>query len=100
MNITPLNFFVLFFIALERYRAVWRPVEYHNQCIGVNPWKRAIVSYLLPVVAFSTLFNIPKFFEVEILIELDWEITNKIGYNSTTNETIEVSKNIEYLFRS
>lgn len=52
------------------------------------------------MVAFSTLFNIPKFFEVEILIELDWEITNKIGYNSTTNETIEVSKNIKYLFRS
>ena len=52
------------------------------------------------MVAFSTLFNIPKFFEVEILIELDWEITNKIGYNSTTNETIEVSKNIKNLFRS
>ena len=51
--------------------------------------------------AFSTLFNIPKFFEVEILIELDYEIIKKIGYNSTTNETIEVSKNmVVFLSRS
>ena len=82
---------------MERYRAVWRPVEYHNQCIGVNPWKRALVSYLLPVVAFSTLFNIPKFFEVEILVKEDWEFTKEIRYNLSTNETIEVSFNLEYL---
>ena len=52
-------------LALERYRAVWRPVEYHNKCRGANPWKRVMVSYFLPVIAFSVLFNVPKCFEIE-----------------------------------
>jgi hypothetical protein len=30
-------------LALERYRAVWRPVEYHNKCKGVNPWHRVLI---------------------------------------------------------
>ena len=52
-------------LALERYRAVWRPVEYHNKIKGVNPWQRVIISYVLPVLLFSLLFNIPKCFEIQ-----------------------------------
>ena len=81
-------------LSLERYRAVWRPVEYHNQCIGVNPWKRALVSYLLPVMVFSTLFNIPKFVEVEIVVKVEYEILMGTEYNSTLNGTYEVSFNV------
>ena len=54
-------------MALERYRAVWRPVEYHNKCKGVNPWRRVVLSYVMPVIIFSVLFNIPKFFEVKFV---------------------------------
>ena len=57
-------------LALERYRAVWRPVEYHNKYKGVNPWKRIIKSYVAPVIAFSMAFTIPKFFELEFLPEM------------------------------
>ncbi len=27
-------------LALERYRAVWHPVEYHHVVNAGNPWKR------------------------------------------------------------
>ena len=56
-------------LALERYRAVWRPVEYHNKYKGVNPWKRIIKSYITPVIAFSLAFSIPKCFEIEFATE-------------------------------
>ena len=72
-------------LALERYRAVWRPVEYHNKYKGVNPWKRIIKSYVAPVIAFSMAFTIPKFFELEFLPEmLDTSMPNgTIVFNGT-----------------
>ena len=85
------SIFMTVALSLERYRAVWRPVEYHNQCIGVNPWKRALVSYLLPVMVFSTLFNIPKFVEVEIVVKVEYDILMGTEHNSTFNGTYEVS---------
>ena len=95
-------------LALERYRAVWHPVEYHHVVNAGSPWKRSVyvgdrdpplkepfpkllnqvrlirecrgrqtpspktglyLSYrvfycISPVVVFSVLFNVPKFFEV------------------------------------
>ncbi len=72
-------------------RAVWRPVEYHNQCKGVNPWKRVVLSYLVPVIVFSTIFNIPKFLEVEMTVRPDWELVKTLVYNATTNTTEEVN---------
>ncbi len=27
-------------LALERYRAVWHPVEYHHMVNAGNPWRR------------------------------------------------------------
>jgi hypothetical protein len=50
-------------LALERYRAVWRPIEYHNNINGVNPWRR-VFNYIVPVIVIVVLFNLPKFFEV------------------------------------
>ena len=84
-NLSNHNFFFC-------YRAVWRPVEYHNACIGVNPWKRVLVSYLLPVVIFSTLFNIPKFLEVEINVKtVDYVNSSRLVFDSITNQTYYVS---------
>jgi len=60
-------------LALERYRAVWRPVEYHNNNRGVNPWHKVTISYILPVVLFSLLFNIPKFFEIQFREVIPYE---------------------------
>jgi len=77
-------------LALERYRAVWRPIEYHNQCVGVNPWRRVIVSYLLPVVVLSSLHTIPKFFEVEMLVQTA-DVMKAAIFNSTDNLTYDQS---------
>ena len=51
-------------LAIERYIAVTRPIEYHINVTssGSSPWRR-VALYMVPTVAFSILFNIPKFFE-------------------------------------
>ena len=74
-------------LALERYRAVWRPVEYHNIVNGSNPWRR-VASYIVPVVIFSVVFNIPKFFEAKFE---EKTIFGEI-YNEETGEIIQVGK--------
>ena len=33
---------------------------------GTNPWKR-VTNYIVPVVIFSAVFNIPKSFEIAVL---------------------------------
>ena len=83
------SIFLTVALALERYRAVWRPIEYHNQCVGVNPWRRVLVSYLLPVVVFSTVHTIPKFFEVEMLVKADYEVIKSALFNETDNTTYD-----------
>ncbi len=61
------SIYVTLSLALERYRAVWRPVEYHNRCKVYSPW-RCVANYIVPVFVFSVVFNIPKFFEVTFIV--------------------------------
>ena len=53
-------------LALERYRAVWHPIEYHNSLGAGQPWKR-VMTYVGPAVLFAVLVNLPKFFEVKFV---------------------------------
>ena len=78
------SIYVTLSLAVERYRAVWRPVEYHNKCKGANPWRRIATCYIVPVLVFSAVFNIPKFFEVEFVVKS--EIVS--GENVTLNRTL------------
>ena len=55
-------------LALERYLAITKPIEYHNAIQGHNPWRR-VLSYVVPVVICSALFNIPKFLETVVIAE-------------------------------
>ena len=74
-------------LALERYRAVWRPIEYHNNVnSSPHPWRRVFKSYIVPVVIFSILFNLPKFFETRFVERIEYDKF----YNPTTNITHEV----------
>ena len=52
-------------LALERYLAVSKPIEYHNATLGINPWRR-VMNYIVPVIAFSIIFNVSKFFEAKV----------------------------------
>ena len=49
-------------LALERYRAVWHPIEYHNSMMAGKPWRR-VMTWVGPAVLFAVLINLPKFFE-------------------------------------
>jgi hypothetical protein len=60
------SIFMTVVLALERYLAITRPIEYHNAIQGANPWKR-VWSYVVPVVIFSAIFNIPKFLETKVV---------------------------------
>ena len=55
-------------LALERYQAACKPVEYYNKTKGVNPMTRVFLYYVLPVIVFSSLMNIPKWFEIEMRV--------------------------------
>ena len=59
------SIFTTVVLAFERYLAVSKPIEYHNATLGINPWRR-VMNYIIPVVLFSIIFNIPKFFEIKI----------------------------------
>ena len=49
-----------------RFNAVCRPHAYRNSTVGTTTGRR-VASYVVPVVVFSTVFNIPKFWETELV---------------------------------
>ena len=71
---------------MERYRAVWRPIEYYNRVREMNPWKR-VFFYIGPVILISVIYNLPKFFEPEFR---EFIIPTTV-LNKTTNTYIKVS---------
>ena len=74
-------------VALERYQAVWKPVEYHIKTKGINPWTRVILHYVLPVIVFSALLNIPKWFEIKLEVHSQSILVNN-SFNGSINLTI------------
>ena len=55
-------------VALERFTATYRP-HYYNQIIkNVNGHSRRLFKYTLTISALAIIFNIPKFFETEIIL--------------------------------
>ena len=80
--------YVTVVLALERYRAVWRPIEYHNNVnSSPHPWRRVFKSYIVPVVLFSIFFNLPKFFETKFEETVMYDTI----HDPKTNKTEEVS---------
>lgn len=75
-------------LAVERYLAVTKPVEYHimTSSQAANPWLR-VWKYMLPTIAFSLLFNLPKFFELELHDTSEVEE----ALDPLTNETFSVN---------
>ena len=50
---------------MERYLAVSKPIEYHNAVSNSSKWPR-ILAYVLTVIFFSVIINVPKFFELTV----------------------------------
>ena len=58
--------YLLMSIALERLIAVVRPIWYRTTRLRLSGWKHAAV-FILPTLLLSISFNIPKFFELELV---------------------------------
>lgn len=52
-------------LAMERYQAVSKPIEYHNAVSNSSKWPR-IMAYVLAVIFFSVIINVTKFFELTV----------------------------------
>ena len=50
---------------MERYLAVSKPIEYHNAVSNSSKWPR-ILAYVLTVIFFSVIINVPKFFDHDL----------------------------------
>ena len=58
-----LSIYMTVTLAMERYRAISKPIDYHTIIVSGKQWER-VFHYVVPVVIFSVLFNMPKFFEL------------------------------------
>ena len=56
-------------VAIERYIAVYHPLDYNRVVQDSTSHFRRLLCYLLPVIVFSVVFNIPKFFESKVMDE-------------------------------
>ncbi|XP_023344057.1 FMRFamide receptor [Eurytemora carolleeae] len=54
-------------IAIERYIAVYHPLDYNRVMMDATTHSRRLAGYLIPVCLVAILFNIPKFLESRIV---------------------------------
>jgi hypothetical protein len=62
-------------VALERYRAVYYPLDYNRRKQDTTSYMHRFVTLLCPLMVFAFLFNIPKFFESEVIYHKDGNTT-------------------------
>ena len=58
------SIFMTIALSFERYQALTNPVQYRNR--GSANMTRGLLYYVLPILAFSTLYYIPKFLELSV----------------------------------
>ena len=63
------------------------PVEYHNNHAGVNLFKKAFTTYILPVITLSVILCVPKWMELELSKQYLFK-------NETKNDGSVVSEHI------
>ena len=68
-------------LASERYRAVTSPVEYRIR--RNTKVARKLMKYIMPVLAISVLYNIPKFYEIEL------DVTYQCYKNNSSNNLLD-----------
>ena len=76
-------------VCMERFFVVCRPFWYYAQSI---PPKK----YYIPIICFSVIYNIPRFFEVKTIIQYHnkpFNDTFDINLNGSNQEFVEVGEN-------
>jgi len=71
-------------ISVERYIGICYPLQ--SRVFG----HRRLIFYLMPVLAFSLLFNLPKFLEINPNLGVDFEFSNNVMYNKIYKQYIEL----------
>ena len=61
-------------ISVERYGAICHPLQ--SRLRG----DRRLVLYLLPVLVFCIIFNLPCFLEITEYFDLNWDFSNNLLY--------------------
>ena len=54
-------------VTLERFMAVYHPLDYRSRQQDSTSHKNRILNYVCPLLCFSILFNISKFFESHVV---------------------------------
>lgn len=92
-----LSIYMTVILAMERYRAISKPIDYHTIIVSGKQWQR-VFHYVVPVVIFSVLFNMPKFFE--LTTEGNVRTTdNGTNYTSVSNLLRHIRCSHQLLFR-
>ena len=63
--------YMIVILALDRYNSVSQPSKYNSTIKTTNPIFY-VICYTVPVLVFAIMFNIPKYFELEIDEQIDW----------------------------
>ena len=85
------SIYMTVFLAMERYLAVSRPIEYHNSVNSGKRWVR-IARYVLPVIIISIICNVPKFYELRPSERRDnVTFVSDDGFNVTEERILDVS---------
>ena len=93
-----LSIYMTVILAMERYRAISKPIDYHTIIVSGKQWQR-VFHYVVPVVIFSVLFNMPKFFE--LTTEGNVRTTdNGTNYTSVSNLLGHIRCSHQLLFRN
>ena len=81
----PLNYiamtgsiFMTVCVAIERYIAVSHPLYYHKILQDTTTHRGRLLAYLIPVTILAVLFNIPKFFEIQVVEDEEGNIFTDI----------------------
>ena len=78
------SIYITMAICIERYFVVCRPFWYHEQAIPSR-------AYTVPILLFSVIYNIPRFFEVRTTIQNGNFNTTNITDVTKSNELIELT---------
>merc|ERR1719186_466184 len=62
-------------VAMERYTAVYHPLEYNRRQQDSTSYKYHVIPYICPLILFAFFFNITKFFESEVIYYQDGNTT-------------------------
>ena len=68
-----LSIFMTIGISHERFVAIKSPITHRQKMLSAKFRRITLMKYLLPILFFAVLFNIPKFFETE----LNWKATKR-----------------------